>query len=114
MRIPERRPCGCSCSQLSRTVRGRHKETLAEIPGLFPSATVIACFGGRDQQLTISSCSAPSAIDGADAAQKKVRDIFTEAMGQERIAPVPFVAPSVAGTYDEQIRAVAATMESSM
>lgn len=106
--------------ELSRVVRGKLKTTLAEIPGLFASATVVCCFGGRDQQLSIAKC-APVKADGASgsaedapAQRRKVRDVFNDALSGEKVAPVPFQAPSKTSSYAEQIRDMAATMETSM
>ena len=62
---------------LQRTVRGKPKETIAEVPGLFSEAAVAACFGGREQRITIGSVSHRAADAGAAA----VRDPFVEAMG---------------------------------
>ena len=94
--------------------------TLAEIPGLFASATVVVCFGGRDQQLTIAKC-APVRAYGADASadesaapRRKARDIFNDALSGEKVAPVPFTAPAKVNSYAEQIRDIASTMETSM
>lgn len=99
--------------KLTRTVRGKERETIAEIPGLRQGeVTIMACFGGRDQELRLARHDVLKQPRGA--AIKKVRDAFAEAMGQERVAPVPFSAPSKAGTYEEQIRDMAATMETSM
>ena len=105
--------------KLSRTVRGKVKETIAEIPGLFPAATIVACFGGRDQQLTIAKCARRRKLDDAgegssSAPRRKVRDVFAEAIGDKHIAPVPFTAPSKTQSYEAQIRDMAATMETSM
>ena len=97
--------------KLVRTVRGKVKETVAEIPGLFPHATVVACFGGRDQSLVISSC---RRIEAGEET-KKLRDPFAEdAFGGERVAPVQLEGTVVGGTYDEQVRAVAMMSEGSM
>jgi hypothetical protein len=104
----------------SRVVRGKAKETEAEIAGLFPSATLVACFGGRDQVLTIASCAprkggtAEGDEAGGASGRRRVKDVFADALSGDRIAPIAFTAPSVVGTYEEQIRDVAATMESSM
>ena len=105
--------------ELNRVVRGKAKCTIAEIPGLFASATVVACFGGRDQQLTIAKCAerkAGASDDGAEssAPRRKVRDVFNDALSGERVAPVAFSAPSKTSSYAEQIRDMAATMETSM
>ena len=53
--------------ELNRMVRGKNKQTIAEIPGLFASATVVACFGGRDQQLSIASCTERKSLFGSSA-----------------------------------------------
>lgn len=95
--------------RLARTVRGKAKETVAEIPGLFAEATLVASFGGRGQQLTIARCERRGADDDGADPPKRVRDIFTDV--GERVAPVPFSAPGAAGTYEEQVRDIAATME---
>ena len=96
--------------KLCRTVRGKVKETEAAIPGLFPRATVVVCLGGRDQSLVLASCRRIES--GEDA--KKVRDNFAEdALGGERVAPVQLEGTVVGGTYDEQVRAVAAMSEGS-
>ena len=103
--------------ELSRMVRGKLKTTLAEVPGLFASATVVVCFGGRDQQISIAKCAAANGASGSadDAApRRKARDIFNDALSGERVAPVPFTAPAKVNSYAEQIRDIAATMESSM
>ena len=50
----------------------------------------------------------------AQGGQRRVRDVFADAMDQERVAPVPFVAPQSAATYAEQVREVAAMTEGSM
>jgi len=71
--------------KLARTVRGKEKETLAEVPGLFSEAAVAVCFGGRDQRLSLMRCTRLDSDETATVA----RDPFTEAMG----APVPPVAP---------------------
>ena len=98
--------------KLTRTVRGRERETIAEIPGLRGEVTLVVCFGGRDQELRIArhdKLSQPRA-----AGVKKVRDNFADALGSERVAPIAFSAPAKVASYEEQIRDVAATMESSM
>ena len=100
--------------RVSRLVRGRVKETVADIPGLFPSATIVACFGGRDQKLVLESCSRGRTEGGDAGGARRVRDVFADAMGAAKVAPVAFSAPSVSGTYDEQVREIASSMESSM
>ena len=99
--------------RLSRAVRGRTKETVAEIPGLgsFQSASLVACFGGRDQQLTVASC---RRLEGGGSDQTKVRDVFADAEAEKgKIEAVAFDAPSKSMTYEEQLRAVAVTTEGS-
>jgi len=98
--------------KLARQLRGKPRETLAEIPGLRGAVTLIACFGGRDQSLTIASCDRVTQGAGDEPA-KRARDIFADTE-KDRIAPIAFQAPAKVGTYEEQIRDVAATMESSM
>ena len=108
--------------ELNRMVRGKNKQTIAEIPGLFASATVVACFGGRDQQLSIASCTERKSLfgssadggEGASAPRRKVRDVFNDALSGEKVEPVPFTAPAKTNSYDAQIRDMAATMETSM
>ena len=100
------------------TKSGRAKETIAEIPGLFASATAVVAFGGRDQQITLAECieRKPDAHAGeaGSGSRKKVRDVFAAALDGERIAPVPFASSKPSTSYDEQIRDMAATMETSM
>ena len=96
--------------RLSRTVRGKDKETIAEVPGLFRSGVrLICCFGGRDQEVSITRC---DVRDTGDSRQRRVRDVFADAMG-EYIAPVAFSAPQQAQTYEQQIIDMAKTLETS-
>jgi len=97
--------------KLVRQLRGKEKETVAEIPGLRGEVTVVACFGGRDQELRLARCDRITPKIGA--ATKKARDVFAAGMG-DRIAPIAFCAPSKGISYEQQVRDVAATMESSM
>ena len=73
--------------ELNRLVRGKNKQTIAEIPGLFASATVVACFGGRDQQLSIASCTERKSLFGSMRADAVI-DILVEPLegGQVRFA----------------------------
>lgn len=87
---------------LRRMVRGKEKETIAEIPSLFKDGcTLVACFGGRDQALAITHCTPRStSAEGSDESAfsgRRVRDIFTEAMG-ERVVPVAFQSPEKASS----------------
>jgi hypothetical protein len=99
--------------RMARTVRGKERETVAEIPGLRNECTLMACFGGRDQALTIARCEPVKSADHKQSSGR-VRDAFTEAMGKERVAPIAFTAPAKVGSYEQQIADVAATMETSM
>ena len=90
-----------------RTVRGKDKEAVAEVAGLFENAHVVACFGGRDQQLTLTCTS----LEDDGMPREKARDVFA---GIEPVAPVSFMAPQQAATYEQQVRDVASAMESSM
>ena len=104
-------PQGVVSFKLERVVRGKLKETVAEIPGLFPSATIVACLGGRDQQLVLSSCERRTADEVGE--QKKVRDVF-DGLGEEKVARLQLEGNTVGGTYAEQIAAVASMSEGSM
>ncbi len=91
-----------------RTVRGKQKEAVAEVAGLFGEATLVACFGGREQQLTIERA---TAVEDDGLPREKARDVFA---GIEHVAPVSFTAPQQTQTYEEQVREVASAMENSM
>ena len=112
--------------RLSHTLRGKLKETIAEIPGLPASATLVLCCGGRDQQLTITRCEARKArrggaangseeaeVEGRASGRRRVRDVFAEAIGTERIEPVAFSAPQQSMSYEQQIIDMAKTLETS-
>ena len=112
--------------RLSHTVRGKLKETAAEIPGLFASATLVLCCGGRDQEVSISRCAPRRRVrgDGGDgdgdeeasagpSSRRRVRDVFADALGSERVAPVPFSAPQSAMSYEQQIIDMARSTETS-
>jgi hypothetical protein len=98
--------------RLTRTVRGKERETAAEIPGLRGAVTILACFGGRDQSLTIARC---ERIKDTLHGVKKERDTFGDALdGVEHVAPIAFSESKKGLSYEEQIRDMAATMETSM
>jgi len=54
--------------------RGALKESEAEIPGLFGECTLAACFGGKDQRLTVASC---IQLEGSPEEQARRRDAFS-------------------------------------
>ena len=102
---------GVATFRLTRTVRGQDKETLAEVPGLFRHGVyLMACFGGRHQELSITRC-APRAARAGGAPRRRVRDLFGDAMLGERVAPVPFSTASVAQTYEQRVAEMAASLE---
>ena len=91
--------------RLARVIRGKAKETVAEIPGLFPQAALILCMGGRGQKLVLASVERLE----MEGEQRKARDVFADAEAAgERVA---FSAPQQAATYDEQLKTVATTTE---
>jgi hypothetical protein len=92
--------------ELRRTIRGKEKETIAEVPGLFAEATVAVCFGGREQKLSIAKWTQSSSAGGAS---KVARDPFVEAMG----APVERLSlqeRDAGASVDAEVAAVASTM----
>lgn len=96
--------------RLPRTVRGQQKETVADVPGLFRHGVyVLACFGGRHQELAITRCKARTGR-GDCGSRRRVRDTFAEAIG-EKVAPVPFSAPRVAQSYEQRVADMAAMLE---
>lgn len=91
---------------LRRAVRGKDKETIAEVPGLFAEATVAACFGGRDQQLSLSLRTESS----SSKTTKMARDPFVNAMG----APVERLGLEVrdaAASVNAEMAKVASTLQ---
>ena len=68
----------------------------------------------RQQQEVGRLHGASGSADDAAAPRRKVRDVFNDALSGEKVAPVPFQAPSKTSSYAEQIRDMAATMETSM
>ena len=107
-----------------RTVSGKRKEAVAEVAGLFGEATVVACFGGREQQLRIEA----TAIEDDGLPREKVRDTFATATasrgswskvrddvfaGTEFQEPVPFSSSKKIPTYAEQVRDIARDLGSS-
>lgn len=137
-------PQGIVSFKLARTVRGKVKETVAEIPGLFDSATIVACFGGRDQQCVAAACvilepqlSATAraaqhirvriahgrlvlsscerrAADDASDTHVKKARDNFEGLGEEKLERLQLEGNTVGGTYAEQLAAVAAMSEGSM
>jgi len=94
-----------------RTVRGKQKEAVAEIAGLFSEVSLVACFGGREQQLTVERC---TILTDDSLPRQKARDFLADALGGQPVAPVSFDAPNKSATYDEQVKQIASAMESSM
>lgn len=88
--------------------RGKLKETVAEVPGLFTECTVAACFGGREQQLTIGSW---EQLEGGGDDVARRGDAFAEAdaLGGERVAPLSLNAASEKTTAELE-REVAETL----
>ena len=103
---------GVATFKLTRTVGGREKETSADVPGLFRQGCyLIGCFGGREQEVAIARCAPrPRGARGGGAGWGHVRDTFSEAIG-ERVAPIPFSAPSKTLTYEQRLADVARTLE---
>ena len=96
-------------------MRGQEKETVAEVPGLFRQGVYItACLGGRHQELTIARCE-PRTGRGDGVSRRRVRDAFAEAIASEKrgdkVAPVPFSAPRVSQTYEQQLADMAMTLD---
>jgi len=87
-------------------VRGKTKESVAEVPGLFCEAAVAVCFGGREQQLTLGSCVCLES--GGEVAEGRVRDPYSEAMG-EAVAPLTLDSEGDAGLSVANQEAVVAT-----
>ena len=68
--------------------RGKVKETVAEVPGLFGECTLAACFGGKSQRLTVHSCKLDQGERG-DVARRG------DAFGlEDRVAPLENVVYS--------------------
>ena len=93
---------GVATFAFSRMVKGQAKECLAEVPGLFPEACLVLCFGGRRQQITITGHEESE----GDADAQVARDAFADvAEGTARIQ-------LDAGTsHHDQLAAVAQTLE---
>ena len=95
---------------LARTIRGKAKETIAEVPGLFAEATLAVCFGGKGQRVTIGEIKVDTS--GGDAAAPIARDVFVEAMGQP-VAPLTLGAAErgdAEASAAAEVAKVAATM----
>ena len=91
---------------LSRTVRGKLKGTVAEVPGLFAEAAVAVCFGGRDQCITLGRWTHRASEAGAAVA----RDPFVEAMG-EPVARLTLGDNDAERTNNDEIAKVASTLQ---
>ena len=65
---------GVASFSYSREVKGQMKECLAEVPGLFAEARLALCFGGKHQQVTITS----HEESAGDADAQVVRDAFAD------------------------------------
>ena len=94
---------------LARTIRGKAKETIAEVPGLFAEATLAVCFGGKGQRVTIGEVTVDTS--GGDASAPVARDVFVEAMGQP-VAPLTLAAErgDAEASAAAEVAKVAATM----
>ena len=95
---------------LARTIRGKAKETVAEVPGLFAEAQLAVCFGGKGQRVTIGETKVDTS--GGDTAAPIARDVFVEAMGQP-VAPLTLGAAErgdAEASAAAEVAKVAATM----
>ena len=92
---------------LRRTVRGKERETIAEVPGLFVGGVALAvCFGGREQELSIGSWT--RSTSGRPA--KALRDPFVDAMGAP-VERLTLAERDAAASVDSEIAAVASTLQ---
>mmetsp|Transcript_16913 Transcript_16913/g.28802 ORF Transcript_16913/g.28802 Transcript_16913/m.28802 type:complete len:230 (+) Transcript_16913:120-809(+) len=91
---------------LSRTVRGKPKETVAEVPGLFTEATVAVCFGGRDQCVAIGQWTRRASEGGAAPA----RDPFAEATS-EPVARLTLDERDAERSNQDEMARVASTLQ---